>query len=195
MKSQVTTSKSKVSMNRIKLSQQTSEADFSINDRQELIEDEIYADQEAIADDTYSVMLTYDELDLLRGNMLKVCKICNAVKPPRTHHCSQCDRCVVRMDHHCPWVGNCVGLRNYKPFLLFSFYVSIVALITVIYLIVIAVVEEADLNEEKMFLIIITIVLALIFGTFTFSILQDQLSMISKGTSTIDLKQSKAVCP
>ncbi|EPE04248.1 palmitoyltransferase pfa3 [Ophiostoma piceae UAMH 11346] len=56
---------------------------------------------------------------------MRFCKKCQARKPDRAHHCSSCRRCVLKMDHHCPWLANCIGLRNGKAFLLFLVYATI----------------------------------------------------------------------
>ncbi|XP_052195377.1 protein S-acyltransferase 10 isoform X2 [Diospyros lotus] len=44
------------------------------------------------------------------------CSYCNVLPPPRARHCHDCDKCVLEFDHHCVWLGTCVGQGNHCRF-------------------------------------------------------------------------------
>lgn len=51
---------------------------------------------------------------LLEENNKRVhfCDVCNISQPVGAAHCEYCDCCIDRLDHHCPWMGKCIGRKN-----------------------------------------------------------------------------------
>ncbi|KAM3129167.1 hypothetical protein pb186bvf_018722 [Paramecium bursaria] len=48
----------------------------------------------------------------------RYCRTCKIIRPPKSSHCSNCQHCVEGFDHHCFWVGTCIGIRNWRNFVL-----------------------------------------------------------------------------
>ncbi|KAG7017285.1 putative protein S-acyltransferase 16, partial [Cucurbita argyrosperma subsp. argyrosperma] len=70
-----------------------------------------------------------------KGGDLRYCQKCCQYKPPRAHHCRVCKRCILRMDHHCIWINNCVGHENYKVFFMFVMYAVVACIYSLVLLI------------------------------------------------------------
>ncbi len=78
---------------------------------------------------------------------VEFCGKCQVYYNPnlKVEHCDMCGICVEKMDHHCVWVGKCVGKKN-----CFSFY-AMLAFIGIIYayIIFLAFLQYSLKNKKK----------------------------------------------
>ena len=63
----------------------------------------------------------------------KYCYTCGIMRPIKSTHCGVCNNCVERLDHHCPWIGNCTGKRNYIYFFIFLALINLLQILIIIF--------------------------------------------------------------
>ena len=124
--------------------------------------------------------------------MDRKCIPCDSLIPPFVYHCSSCQRCVVMMDHHCPWINNCVGLYTQKLFFLFNTYAVITFSFSLILIvkqfnrdIFCSITESCKIKDWTAYILasISLITAALIF---TLIVLVDQMVIIANRYSVIE---------
>lgn len=87
------------------------------------------------------------------GHMLNInyCYTCSLFRPPRTSHCAECDNCVERFDHHCLWLGTCIGRRNYKFFYSLLLLLNLSGLFHIFYSIYLIVYQAKNSNHIEQY--------------------------------------------
>ncbi|NXY83303.1 ZDH12 palmitoyltransferase, partial [Alcedo cyanopectus] len=115
---------------------------------------------------------------------MRRCGYCLVKQPMRAKHCQQCQRCVRRYDHHCPWIGNCVGERNHP---LFIAYLSVQLLV----LLWGGLVAWSGLHFEQSWdwlkyniVLLVSFLLIVIFTTVVLLLLISHLYLISSNTTS-----------
>ena len=80
-----------------------------------------------------------------------LCPECETIRTNRSRHCIICHQCVDRYDHHCPWINNCVGVRNHNIFivyLIFQFATLVVSIQQTVQLLMIYY-QEKELPDSR----------------------------------------------
>ena len=83
----------------------------------------------------------------LYNSSVQICHKCSAVRINEfVHHCSRCDACIDMMDHHCTFLGQCVGKNNMKYFTQFCMYLVLMILYAMLKMLSLCYTQNARLN-------------------------------------------------
>ena len=130
---------------------------------------------------------------------LKYCITCKLIKDIRTFHCNYCKICILKHDHHCGFVSNCIGLKNYLIFIKFIIICFIhclyICCTSILIMIKIKDYSKDKKNELKFNIINIFIALVLVFSgffsLFLLSLIIQHIESISKNETTREAIKKK----
>mmetsp|Transcript_50348 Transcript_50348/g.93096 ORF Transcript_50348/g.93096 Transcript_50348/m.93096 type:complete len:384 (-) Transcript_50348:10-1161(-) len=127
---------------------------------------------------------------------LPFCPICKVSVQAETKHCWDCQKCVARFDHHCPWLNNCVGAGNYV-----SFFASIVALLFMLSILMVATTAailkfELDFDSiEKVIVLLAVLGIHIPIWLLDAGLLSLHCFLCVKGITTYELLTGKVPSP
>ena len=127
---------------------------------------------------------------------IKDCKRWSLIwKPIRAHHCSECNVWIFKMDHHCPWINNWVGIKNTKYFFLFTLYTGVGAILSIWIIITWFVMLLRDTSNNHalkpgypvaFFLWILVLVESILFSFFTLELVGEQFELFQDNQTYVD---------
>ncbi len=129
----------------------------------------------------------------------RYCLMCHVFKPERCHHCSACGRCVLNMDHHCPWINNCVGFYNRKYFMLLLVYVLLctytiaVAMARPVYEAVMKLYERPNIEQVDPFVQVGAYTLDLMLAMVLTSFFKFHVGLVCRNSTTIETMDKTTV--
>ncbi|KIM21496.1 hypothetical protein M408DRAFT_333414 [Serendipita vermifera MAFF 305830] len=122
----------------------------------------------------------------------RYCSRDGIIKPVRSHHCRICNTCVLGYDHHCPWVGGCVGAQNRKFFVVFVFWCTLYLLYT-IGLLIASIVSRTNPSRPVTFStaslnpnIVVLLIASVLFCIFSAGMLGTHVLLLSRNSSTVE---------
>ena len=63
--------------------------------------------------------ITENDIKRVKKNPSYWCPDCKIIRKKEMCHCEDCDACITDYDHHCPWMGKCIGGGNLIAFYCF----------------------------------------------------------------------------
>ena len=129
------------------------------------------------------------------------CKKCRKWKPPRSHHCSMQNACILKMDHYCVWMTNTIGALNYKSFVLFLAWTCLACLLSAALLFqscIMFVTAPATLGRMDVITSIVSFMSFVCTAAFTLALIGFLImhgNLIRKNMTTIEAYEKETIDP